>query len=109
MPIFLGGLLTWVVERAFRARAAQRNIKLDSEDVERLHRKGTLFSAGLITGEALMGILIAFPIVYSNRADVLALPAAWQFGQWLGMIALALIALWLYRTAISADITAEAR
>jgi putative OPT family oligopeptide transporter len=109
MPIFLGGLLTWVVERAFRARAAQRNIKLDSEDLERLHRKGTLFSAGLITGEALMGILIAFPIVYSNRADVLALPAAWQFGQWLGMIALALIAFWLYRTAVSVDVSHEAK
>jgi putative OPT family oligopeptide transporter len=109
MPIFLGGLLTWVVERAFRARAAQTNIKLDSEDLERLHRKGTLFSAGLITGEALMGILIALPIVYSNRADVLALPPAWQFGQWLGIIALALIALWLYRTAVSVDVSHEAK
>jgi len=109
MPIFLGGLLTWVVERAFRARAAQKNIKLDSDDLERLHRKGTLFSAGLITGEALMGILIAFPIVYSNRADVLALPAAWQFGQWLGIIALALVALWLYRTAVSVEVTHEAK
>jgi len=108
MPIFLGGLLTWVVERAFRARAAQQGMKLDGEAVERLHRKGTLFAAGLITGEALMGILIAFPIVSTNRADVLALPAAWQFGQWLGMIALALIAVWLYKMAIDVDVKPEA-
>jgi putative OPT family oligopeptide transporter len=105
MPIFLGGLLTWVVERVFRAKAAQKGMTLDSEDMERLHRKGTLFSAGLITGEALMGILIAFPIVLTNSADVLALPPAFQFGQWLGVLALAAVALWLYRTAISADVT----
>jgi len=107
MPIFLGGLLTWAVERAFRARAAQQGVKLDGEGVERLHRKGTLFAAGLITGEALMGILIAFPIVSTNRADVLALPAAWQFGQWLGMIALALVAVWLYKLAIDVDVKHE--
>jgi hypothetical protein len=81
---------------------------LDGEGVERLHRKGTLFAAGLITGEALMGILIAFPIVSTNRADVLALPAAWQFGQWLGLIALALVAVWLYKMAIEVDVKHEA-
>jgi putative OPT family oligopeptide transporter len=107
MPIFLGGLLTWGVERAFRARAARQGVKLDGEGVERLHRKGTLFAAGLITGEALMGILIAFPIVSTNRADVLALPAAWQFGQWLGMLALALVAFWLYKMAIDVDVKHE--
>ena len=42
---------------------------------DRVHRPGTLFAAGLITGEALMGIAIAIPIVLSERADVLALPA----------------------------------
>jgi putative OPT family oligopeptide transporter len=104
MPIFLGGLLTWVVEKSFRARAAQRGLTLGAEDMERLHRKGTLFSAGLITGEALMGILIAFPIVSTNRADVLALPPAWQFGQWLGMLALAAVALWLYKIATAVDV-----
>jgi len=103
MPIFLGGLLTWIVERTFRARAAQEGMALSTDDMERLHRKGTLFAAGLITGEALLGILIAFPIVSTNRADVLALSAAWQFGQWLGVLALAGIAMWLYRTAVVED------
>jgi hypothetical protein len=36
-----------------------------------VHRPGTLFAAGLITGEALMGIAIAIPIVMTERADVL--------------------------------------
>jgi putative OPT family oligopeptide transporter len=104
MPIFLGGLLTWFAERILRARAARGGIQLSAEDVERLNRKGTLFAAGLITGEALMGIMIAIPIVSTGRADVLALPVAWQFGQWLGLLALAVLALLLYRTATSAEV-----
>jgi putative OPT family oligopeptide transporter len=107
MPIFLGGLLTWYAERTIRAHAAQSGVQLSSDDVERLNRRGTLFSAGLITGEALMGIMIAIPIVSAGRADVLALPAAWQFGQWLGVLALAALAILLYRTATTADVRSE--
>jgi len=103
-PIFLGGLLTWAAERAFRARAAQKGLQLSEQDMERLHRKGTLFAAGLITGEALMGILIAIPIVSAGKSDVLALPASWQFGQWLGLLAFAAIALWLYRISAGSEV-----
>ena len=58
------------------------------EDIERMGRKGVLFAAGLITGEALMGIVIAVPIVLAGNPDVLALPAGLQFGQWLGVLVL---------------------
>jgi hypothetical protein len=64
---------------------------------DRVHRPGVLFSAGLITGEALMGIAIAVPIVLSERADVLALPAQFHFGQFLGLVVLALVGWLLYR------------
>jgi hypothetical protein len=40
---------------------------------DRVHRKGVLFSAGLITDEALIGIVMAILIVASGKADVLAL------------------------------------
>ena len=59
--------LAYVVER-------KKNVGADPDATRRLHRPGVLFAAGLITGEALMGILIAIPIVSSGRADVLALP-----------------------------------
>ena len=62
-----------------------------------------LFSAGLITGEALMGIFIAIPIVLTGRADVLALPENMQFGGWLGLLLLSFIAWLLYRYATKAD------
>ena len=98
MPIFLGGSLAWLAERVSRARTGSR-AGSSSEETERLNRKGMLFSAGMITGEALMGILIAIPIVGYGRADVLALPAAWQFGQWLGVVVLAVLAMLLFRAA----------
>jgi putative OPT family oligopeptide transporter len=94
VPIFLGGLLAHIVERTVQARTG-------SQDVERIHRKGVLFSAGLITGEALMGILIAAPIVASGRADVLALPASLQFGEGIGLVIIAIVAFVLYRIGTS--------
>jgi len=97
-PIFLGGLLTVLVERVIRKRAGRA---LTSEEIERLSRKGTLFAAGLISGEALMGIVIAIPIVITSKADALALAPAWQFGQWLGLLVLAALGWWLCRTALA--------
>ncbi|HEY5102295.1 MAG TPA: hypothetical protein VII70_05900, partial [Steroidobacteraceae bacterium] len=63
------------------------------------NQKGMLFSAGLITGEALVGVLIAVPIVLTHHDDVFALPPALQFGSWLGLLALAFLGLYLYRSA----------
>jgi len=94
VPIFLGGLLTHVVERIsghYGKGAAD----------DRIHQKGVLFSAGLITGEALMGIFIAIPIVMAGSADVLALPASMQFGNLLGLAIFAVIAYLLYRIAVA--------
>jgi len=99
VPIFLGGILSWFAERVLRA-SAPHGADLTPEELERLTRKGVLYSAGMITGEALMGILIAIPIVVSGKADVLALPSAWQFGQWLGALGFIALAVALYRTAI---------
>jgi putative OPT family oligopeptide transporter len=92
VPIFAGGFVAHLVERRFPPG--------DTEgDRERVHQKGTLFSAGLITGEALMGIIIAIPIVVVGSADVLALPASLHFGGWLGLLFLAAVGILLYRTA----------
>jgi putative OPT family oligopeptide transporter len=92
VPIFAGGLVAHFVERHYAPFA-------DASARERIHQKGTLFAAGLITGEALMGIFIAIPIVMAGRADVLALGAGMQFGGWLGLAMLAGVAFAMYRLA----------
>jgi hypothetical protein len=94
VPIFLGGLLTYVVEKV-----SGHHGKGPVDD--RIHQKGVLFSAGLITGEALMGIIIAVPIVVSGSAEVLALPASLQFGNLLGVAIFAAIGYLLYRVAVA--------
>ncbi len=90
VPIFTGGLIAHFVERRLGDAAA--------DDGERAKRNGMLFAAGLITGEALMGIFIAIPIVSSGRGDVLALPSNLQFGEWLGLALVGALAAWLYAT-----------
>ncbi|MDG2525564.1 oligopeptide transporter, OPT family [Stenotrophomonas sp. HITSZ_GD] len=92
VPIFLGGLLAHLVERFHKVNPD------DEEARDRVHRPGVLFSAGLITGEALLGIAIAVPIVVTQRADVLALPEAFHLNQWIGLVVLALVGWLLYRT-----------
>jgi putative OPT family oligopeptide transporter len=96
VPIFAGGLVSFLVERRLKPGEGEG-------EKERIHQKGTLFSAGLITGEALMGIFIAIPIVATSSADILALPESLQFGGWLGLVMLAGVAVLLYRLAVRQD------
>jgi putative OPT family oligopeptide transporter len=94
VPIFLGGLLNHLVTRKFGKG-------LPEEEVEKRNRTGMLFAAGLITGEALMGIFMAIPIVAAGEGDVLALPASWQIGgEWGGLLLLTGVAFWLYRVGL---------
>ena len=69
VPIFIGGLLNYLVTRSFGKG-------LTEEEAEKRNRKGMLFAAGLITGEALMGILMAIPIVAPAAATCLRCPKA---------------------------------
>ncbi|MGO4260112.1 OPT family oligopeptide transporter [Lysobacter sp. TAB13] len=100
VPIFLGGVLSHIVGR-------RRGLTKDSDEaeVDRVHRPGTLFAAGLITGEALMGIAIAFPIVISTRADVLALPEIFHFGARTGLLVLAVVVGMFYRSSRNAPVS----
>jgi len=101
-PIFLGGMLAFLAERNLRTAGCAE------ADLERRGRKGLLFAAGMITGEALMGIAIAIPIVTSGSADVLALPEGLRFGEWLGLVVLAALGFLMYRTATRAEAAARA-
>jgi len=68
-------------------------------------RRGLLFSAGLITGEALMGILLALPIAVSTvwpslGADPFAVFDSPPLGGWPGFVVVAAVGLVLYRVAV---------
>jgi len=95
-PIFAGGLLNYLVTRSFGKG-------LTEEETERRNRTGMLFAAGLITGEALMGIIIGFSIYGTDNPEVFALPKSLQFGgttgEFVGLLLLAAIGWWLYSIA----------
>ncbi|MDH3733429.1 MAG: oligopeptide transporter, OPT family [Gemmatimonadota bacterium] len=99
LPIFLGGLVAWAAARAIRGGGG------DDAAVERGGQRGLLFSSGLITGEALVGILLAIPFAAAQSTDVLALAPA-GFDTMATVIGLALaigFILWLYRASSRAD------
>jgi putative OPT family oligopeptide transporter len=91
-PIFVGGLIAELATRWHRRRNP-------GKDPELLKQMGLLFSAGLIAGEAIVGVLIAIPIVASGDADVLAVTENLRPGQWAGLAALAAVGWWMYKVS----------
>jgi len=90
--IFLGGVIAALAHR-----------KLDG--AREPSPSGLLFSAGLITGEALMGIMLAMPIALSGiwpglASDPFLLFASPPLGGWPGLVVVILVAWLLYRIAV---------
>ena len=90
VPILIGGLIAHAASRV-RARSGAGNAGA---------QHGMLFAAGLITGEALIGIFMAIPIVLANDPDVIALGVSWPAA--VGIVVVGLIAAGLYRVAARA-------
>jgi hypothetical protein len=71
-------------------------------------RRGLLFAAGLITGEALMGIMLAIPIALTALwpglgGDPFALFDVPPFGGWPGLMIIALVGAALYLVAVGSS------
>ena len=79
------------------AHFARRFNRRDGGDADGRGRNGILFASGLITGEALIGILIAIPIVVSGDPDVVALAA--ELPAIVGFLVIAGLVAYLYRVA----------
>ncbi len=89
--IVLGGCIAALARRRASAGGGEAN-------------GGLLVAAGLVTGEALMGILLAVPLALAGTwpalgADPFALFEEPPLGAWPGVVALAGVAGLLYRTA----------
>ncbi|MFQ6677291.1 MAG: OPT family oligopeptide transporter [Fidelibacterota bacterium] len=83
VPIFIGGMINHFGKLAGGSKASEK--------------KGLLLASGLITGEALMGILVAVPIFITGDKDWW--PAIQGF-EILGPVAFVGIIFWLYKTVI---------
>lgn len=85
MPVIVGAFLAWIMTRHIA--------KLGNKEVsDKAERFGTLFSAGLIVGESLMGVILAFIIAASVTTGGSEAPLSlnlenWDtIGEWLGLI-----------------------
>lgn len=90
VTICAGGLIAYAVSA--RGGVAVRQ----SQEASR-SGSGTLFAAGLITGEALVGIFMAVPIVLTGDRDVIALDLG--LPAWIGLAVVTSVAIGLYRVA----------
>lgn len=68
VPIFLGGIISALIKRKVKSK----KLDPDSDETKEIEQRGMLISSGLITGEALVGIFMAIPIVISGKSDVAA-------------------------------------
>jgi len=112
VPIFVGGIIHQIV-KVYHKR---KNVAKDTAEAS--SRNGLLFASGLITGEALMGILLAIPIILLKRIGIslpywyiddvivklfavlgITMPFKPPVGTVLGIVLLIVVAYWLYRTA----------
>jgi len=82
VPIFIGGMINHFAKKAGATDKSEKN--------------GLLMASGLITGEALVGILVAVPIFITGVKGWWPQISGFSF---LGPIAFVLVSYWLYRTA----------
>ena len=89
MPVVVGAVMAWFITRHIKNYAKRTN---DTEVEKKAERFGTLFAAGLIVGESLMGVILAFIIAASvtsgGSEDPLALGLEnWDnIGELLGLV-----------------------
>jgi len=97
----VGGVIAWMVTRYQNRRKKQDDF---DDSKERSDRAGLLYASGLITGEALMGIILAIPIAYYGGLNVFSIKRLFgvhadPFEAWPGLILLAIVGYFMYRIA----------
>ena len=68
-PIFIGGIVRWLVDRAQRKKLAHRNLTQEQLAAESDRSPGVLMASGYIAGGAIAGIIIAFMAGVFDRVD----------------------------------------
>lgn len=92
--IMLGGILSWILARFQKQHSSGKSKEEQESAVKRSDHTGLLFASGLITGEALIGILIAIPIAVTGSGEILQLMSD-PIGSWPGLVLLIGICAWL--------------
>ncbi|MDH3651192.1 MAG: OPT/YSL family transporter, partial [Saprospiraceae bacterium] len=95
--IMVGGVIAWLISRYQSRRKSDVGDRFEKAKMSS-NRTGLLIASGLITGEALIGILLAIPVAIYGRSDVMALMDD-PIGSLPGLIVVTAICYWLYHLA----------
>jgi hypothetical protein len=68
-PIFIGGLVRWLVDRHLRKKLAHKNLTEEELVAEGDKSPGVLMASGYIAGGAIAGILVAFSQGFMEEFD----------------------------------------
>ena len=79
MPVVVGAVMAWFITRHIKNYAKRTH---DAEVEKKAERFGTLFAAGLIVGESLMGVILAFIIAASVTSGGSEAPLALALENW---------------------------
>lgn len=69
-PIFIGGLIRWLVDHYLRGKFRHKNLSETEMTAEGDKSRGVLLASGYIAGGALAGIVIAFMAGVPSLADI---------------------------------------
>lgn len=109
-PIFVGGMVRWIVDIYLRRKFEKKNLTKEQIDAETDKSNGVLMASGYIAGGAIAGIMVAlFSLDYGFLEKLKAIKdnsAKWaetgnpffagDNADWLGMIPFMILALVLY-------------
>jgi len=99
VPIFLGGVIALMVSKAMDGMKPSEGRRGEIE------RNGLLISAGFITGEALMGIVLAVPVAAAHDANVLALfDGKYAAAKWPALLFVGVVLVLLYKLAFKNEL-----
>ncbi len=87
VPILIGGIVRAIIDKKLKKLSPEEEEEISDWEMaikktgikpkEKAHRAGLLFSAGLIAGEAIMGVIGAFLIIGNVNLGLLKVAPAW--------------------------------
>lgn len=109
-PIFVGGMIRWLVDLYLRKKFAAQNLSKEQIDAETDKSNGVLLASGYIAGGAIAGIMVAlFSLDYGVLNKLKAVKDGWaewaatsnpffagDNADWLGLIPFWILAIVLY-------------
>lgn len=96
IPLFLGSLLALLTRRRLQQLRADKVVT--AQEYEPRWQRGVLAACGLVSGAALMDVVLAIPFALSGSPDVMQLlPAGLPVSVFLAIIGVLLMCLWIYR------------